>query len=151
MISRIAIFPGSFDPYTLGHHDVVMRALPLFDKIIIAIGQNSTKKKEFALEFMESKINELYKKETKIEVKSYNKLTVDYAKDNGAQFILRGIRNGKDLDYESPIAQTNAKINPEIETVFLITSPEYSMINSTIIREVYKTGEDINQFLPFNI
>ena len=151
MISRIAIFPGSFDPYTLGHHDVVMRALPLFDKIIIAIGQNSTKKKEFELEFMESKINELYKKETKIEVKSYNKLTVDYAKDNGAQFILRGIRNGKDLDYESPIAQTNAKINPEIETVFLITSPEYSMINSTIIREVYKTGEDINQFLPFNI
>lgn len=128
-----------------------MRALPLFDKIIIAIGQNSTKKKEFELEFMESKINELYKKETKIEVKSYNKLTVDYAKDNGAQFILRGIRNGKDLDYESPIAQTNAKINPEIETVFLITSPEYSMINSTIIREVYKTGEDINQFLPFNI
>lgn len=151
MLTRIAIFPGSFDPYTLGHHDIVLRALPLFDKIIISIGKNSTKNKVFSEELMIEKITNLYSKESKIDVKIYSQLTVDYAKENNAKYILRGIRNGKDLDYESPIAQTNSKLNKDIETVFLITSPEYSMINSTIVREIFKTGQDINQFLPFNI
>lgn len=149
MEKKTAIFPGSFDPFTLGHHDIVTRAIPLFDKIIIAIGKNSTKKKIFSEELMETKIADLYKNEQKIEVKTYNKLTVEFAKENDAKFILRGIRNGKDLDYESPIAQVNSKLNTDIETIFLITSPEYSMINSTIVREVYKTGTDVNQFLPF--
>lgn len=149
MEKKTAIFPGSFDPFTLGHHDIVSRAIPLFDKIIIAIGKNSTKKKVFSEELMEAKIANLYKNEEKIEVKTYNKLTVEFANENDANFILRGIRNGKDLDYESPIAQVNSKLNPNIETIFLITSPEYSMINSTIVREVYKTGTDVNQFLPF--
>ena len=151
MSSRIAIFPGSFDPYTLGHHDIVMRALPLFDKIIISIGKNSIKQKVFSEELIIEKLSTLYVNESKIEVKIYNQLTVDYAKDNNANFILRGIRNGKDLDYESPIAQMNSKLNNEIETIFLITSPKYSMISSTIVREIHKTGKDINQFLPFNI
>ena len=114
MNNRIAIFPGSFDPYTLGHHDVILRALPLFDKIIISIGKNSTKKKEFSEELMQEKLNTLYENESKIEVKIYNKLTVEYAEENNASFILRGIRNGKDLDYESPIAQTNSKLNSKI-------------------------------------
>jgi len=151
MSERIAIFPGSFDPYTLGHHDVVMRALPLFDKIIIAIGKNSKKQKVFDEEFMKSKLDELYSNESKIETLIYQKLTVDFAKDCNAKFILRGLRNGTDLDYEKSIALSNKKLDNSIETIFLLTSAEYSMINSSIVREVYKTGRDISSFLPFSI
>ena len=149
--NKIAIFPGSFDPYTLGHHDVVMRALPLFDKIIISIGKNSKKQKAFSEEFMMTKLNELYAHEPKIETKIYQNLTVDFANSCNANFILRGLRNGTDLDYEKSIALSNKKIDNKIETIFLITSAEYSMINSSIVREIYKTGKDISCFLPFAI
>ena len=151
MAERIAIFPGSFDPYTLGHHDVVLRALPLFDKIIIAIGKNSKKQKVFSEEFMKDKLDELYKGNSKIETKIYQKLTVDFAKEENANFILRGLRNGTDLDYEKSIALSNKKLDHKIETIFLLTSAEHSMINSSIVREVYKTGRNINDFLPFTI
>ena len=151
MNERVAIFPGSFDPYTLGHHDVVMRALPLFDKIIIAIGKNSKKQKAFSEELIKNKLDELYRKESKIETQIYQKLTVDFAKDCNAKFILRGLRNGTDLDYEKSIALSNKKLDDSIETIFLLTSAEYSMINSSIVREVYKTGRNIDDFLPFNI
>ena len=148
---RIAIFPGSFDPYTLGHHDVVLRALPLFDKIIIAIGKNSKKQKVFSEEVMKQKLDVFYANESKIETLIYQKLTVDFAREEGAKFILRGLRNGTDLDYEKSIALSNKKLDESIETIFLITSAEYSMINSSIVREVYKTGRNIDNFLPFSI
>ena len=151
MKNRIAIFPGSFDPYTLGHHDVVLRSLPLFDKIIIGIGKNSKKQKVFSEELMKEKLETIYLNEPKIEVVIYQELTVDFAKKHHAHFILRGIRNGTDLDYEKSIALSNKKLDDSIETIFLITSAEYSMINSSIVREVYKTGRNIDQFLPFNI
>jgi len=151
MEQRIAIFPDSFDPFTLGHHDVVLRALPLFDKVIIAIGKNSTKQKVFSEEFMKQKLEGIYGNEPKIEIKIYQKLTVDFAHECGAQFIVRGIRNGTDLDYEKSIALSNKKLNPAIDTVFFITSAEYSMINSSIVREIYKLGRDIASFLPFKL
>lgn len=151
MESRTAIFPGSFDPFTLGHHDIVKRALPLFDKVIIAIGKNSSKTKLFSEDLMQRKLQELYKQESKVEIIIYQELTVSFAKKHNAKFILRGIRNGNDLNYETPIAQTNQKLDAEIETVFLLTSPEYAMINSTILREIHKTGKDISSFLPFTI
>ena len=151
MADRIAIFPGSFDPYTLGHHDIVTRALPLFDKIIIAIGKNSRKTKLFSEEVIAEKLSALYAKDPKVEIHIYQELTVNFASKHGAAYILRGIRNGNDLNYETPIAQTNQKLAPGMETVFLITSPEFSMINSTILREVHKTGEDISRFLPYSL
>lgn len=149
--NRVAIFPGSFDPYTLGHHDVVLRALPLFDKIIIAIGKNSKKQKVFAEEIMKDKLDTLYHNEPKIETNIYQKLTVDFAKEMDAKFILRGLRNGTDLDYEKSIALSNKKLDDSIETIFLLTSAKHSMINSSIVREVYKTGRNVDDFLPFNI
>ena len=151
MSKRIAIFPGSFDPYTLGHHDVVMRSVPLFDEIIIAIGKNSKKQKVFSEELMKEKLEALYQNEPKIKVEIYQKLTVDFAKEMNAKFILRGLRNGTDLDYEKSIALSNHKLNSEIETIFLLTSAEYSMINSSIVREVYKTGTDVSKFLPYSL
>lgn len=151
MNAKIAIFPGSFDPYTLGHHDVILRSLPLFDKIIIAIGKNSKKQKVFPEELMKEKLQKLYEGESKIQIEIYQKLTVDFAKDYSASFILRGIRNGTDLDYEKSIALSNKMLDEKIETIFLITSAEYSMINSSIVREIYKLGRNINDFLPFSI
>jgi len=148
---KIAIFPGSFDPYTVGHHDVVMRALPLFEKVIIAIGTNSKKSKVFSEDLMKEKLSELYSNEPKIDVEVYDSLTVDLADKYGANFILRGIRNGTDLDYEKSIALTNKKLNNKVETIFLVTSAEYSMVNSSIVREVYQLGRNIDEFLPFNI
>ena len=151
MKKRTAIFPGSFDPYTLGHHDVVMRALPMFDEIIIAIGKNSKKTKVFPEDQMKKRLETLYVNEEKISVKIYQQLTVDFAKECNADFILRGVRNGTDLDYEKSIALSNKKLDSNIETVFLITSAEYSMINSTRVREVYKTGRNVDNFLPFEL
>ena len=148
---KIAIFPGSFDPYTVGHHDVVMRALPLFEKVIIAIGTNSKKSKVFSEDLMKEKLSELYSNEPKIDVEVYDSLTVDLADKYGANFILRGIRNGTDLDYEKSIALTNKKLNNKVKTIFLVTSAEYSMVNSSIVREVYQLGRNIDEFLPFNI
>lgn len=144
---KVAVFPGSFDPFTLGHHNLVMRALPLFEKIIIAIGQNSTKQPLFELQKRVNALTNLYKSESKIQIVTFSGLTVDLCKQHDAKFILRGLRNGTDFDYEKAIANMNKKMHKDIETLFLLTDPEHECISSTIVREIQKNSGDISQFL----
>ena len=147
-MNKIAIFPGSFSPFTLGHKSVVDRALPLFDKIIIAIGINSKKNEYFSIEEREKWINEIYKNNSKIKVQFYEGLTVDLCEKVRANYILRGLRDSHDFKYEKNIAQNNKKLNNKIETIFIITPPEISHISSTIVRDIIKNGGDVSQFLP---
>ena len=151
MNKKIAVFPGSFSPYTLGHKYIIDKALPLFDKIIIAIGTNSEKKYFFSEEQRLNWIRDLYQNEPKIEIKTYNGLTVDFCRINNAHFILRGLRNAKDFNYEKEIAQINQTLENSIETIFIITSKEYSHISSTLVREVARYGGDISKFVPDGI
>ena len=148
--NRIAIFPGSFDPFTKGHLDIVERALPLFDKIIIAIGVNSMKKRSFSTDLMLGKIQGLFDSK-KVEVKTYEGLTALFAKSEKADFILRGLRNGIDLEYESPISKTNKLINNNLESVFLISKPELAFISSSIVRDLYRYKQDVSELLPYKL
>ena len=150
-MNNTAIYPGSFSPFTLGHKSVVDRALPLFEKIIIAIGINSEKNEYFSIEEREQWINEIYKNNSKIEVQFYEGLTVDLCEKVGANYILRGLRDSHDFKYEKNIAQTNKNLNDRIETIFIITPPEISHISSTIVRDIIKNGGDVSQFLPSEI
>jgi pantetheine-phosphate adenylyltransferase len=147
-MQKIAVFPGSFDPFTKGHENVISRALPLFDKIIIAIGHNSEKSSFFTLAQRLKMIGNLYQQEERIVLGHYEGLTVDYCKKVGAQYLLRGLRTSADFEYERAIAQINRKMNPEVETVFILAVPEFTPVNSTIIREILKYGGDARQFLP---
>ena len=151
MNSRIAIFPGSFDPFTKGHLDIVERGLPLFDKIIIAIGTNSSKKRSFPTELMVEKIKTLFGTTDKVEVKTYIGLTALFAKEENATFLLRGLRNGIDLEYESPISQANNLVNKELESVFLLTRPEFSFISSSVVRDLHRYGQDVDNLLPYSL
>ena len=150
-MSKIAIFPGSFSPFTLGHKSVVDRALPLFDKIIIAIGMNVEKNEYFSIEERKKWIKEIYKNNSKIKVRFYEGLTVDFCEKVDAKYILRGLRDSHDFKYEKNIAQTNKNLNSDVETIFIITPPEISHISSTIIRDIIKNGGDVSQFLPKEI
>ena len=143
MNKKIAVFPGSFSPFTLGHQYVINRALPLFDKIIIAIGSNSSKEYYFSEEQRIKWVQNIFKNEPKIEIQKYNGLTVDFCKSLNANFILRGLRNSKDFNYEKEIAQVNQTLNNEIETIFIITSAEYSHISSSLVREVAKNKGEL--------
>lgn len=147
---RRAIFPGSFDPITLGHVDIVNRALPLFDEIIIAIGVNSDKKYMFSLEERVNFIKENYKNEPKIKVTTYTGLTTDYCTKMDVDFILRGLRNPADFEFEKAIAQTNRRLS-NIETVFLLTSADTAFISSSIVRDVHRHGGDISSFVPKSV
>ena len=142
-----AVFPGSFDPITLGHVDIIDRALPLFDKIILAIGINLDKKYMFSLEERVRFLEETFKGESKILVKTYNGLTVDFCTKEKAAFILRGLRNTIDLEFEKTIGQTNFRL-AGIETVFLISSPGKSHISSTVVRDIKKHGGDYSILVP---
>lgn len=148
-MDKIAIFPGSFDPYTKGHHDIVCRGLSIFDKIIVAIGHNSQKKRYFEVDQMIDCIQSVFGNKESIEVIKYNQLTATLARKHGANYLLRGLRNTTDFEFENSISQVNRSLNPDLETVFLITSPEYATISSSIIREVHKYGGDITGFLPY--
>jgi pantetheine-phosphate adenylyltransferase len=146
--SKIAFFPGSFDPFTKGHEDIVLRALALFDEVIIGIGQNSSKARYFDLEKIKACIEDTFKGKP-VRVVSYQDLTANVAKEVGAKFIIRGLRNTTDFEYENSISQVNRHINPALETVFLITSPHLAPISSTIIRDLHRYGSSIDQYLPY--
>ncbi len=145
-----AIFPGSFDPITLGHVDIISRALPVFEEIIIAVGINSEKKYMFSLEERVSFIENHFKNEPKITVKTYSGLTTDFCEKMNVLFILRGLRNPADFEFEKAIAQTNRNL-ADVETIFLLTSARTSFISSSIVRDVYRNGGDISAFVPKSV
>jgi len=148
---KIAVFPGSFDPITTGHIDIVQRALPLFDQIIVAIGVNESKKTLFTLEQRMVWLEEVFQNDENIIVDYFQGLTVNFCQKIGAHFLVRGLRNSSDFDYEKTISQVNSTVGDNLETVFLISQPKYSHISSTIVREVIKGGGDASQFLPSEI
>ena len=148
MNPKKAVFAGTFDPITLGHVDIIKRSLPLFDFIIVAIGVNSKKQTLFSLEKRLEWVKNIFANEPKVIVEHYSDLTVSYCRSVGAQYILRGLRNGSDFDYEAHIAQVNKEMAPEIETIFMITSPELSYISSTIVRDLVIYGGDYKKLVP---
>ena len=150
-MKKIAVFPGSFDPFTIGHEAIVRRALNLFDEVIIAVGANALKKGFYLLETRESMIKKVFEHESKIKVDHYEGLTVDYCKKIGAGYIIRGLRTSADFEFERAIAQVNKVMAPGVETVFLLTVPEHSHINSSIVRDIIKNGGDASPFLPVSI
>ena len=150
-MTKIAIFPGSFSPFTVGHQSVVDRTLPLFDKIIISIGINSEKNQYFSIEERLQWIKDVYGNNPKIEIKFYEGLTVDFCKKENANYILRGLRDSHDFKFEKGIAQMNKDLNKEVETIFIITPPEISHISSSIVRDIIKNGGEVSQFLPKEI
>lgn len=151
-MERIAIFPGSFDPFTKGHEDIVLRGLRLFDKVYIAIGYNSTKhNRYFDIDIIVGKIRETFRDHKQVEVIVYNELTASLAERLNAKFLLRGLRNTTDFEYENSISQVNRKLNTNLDSVFLITSPRYAAISSSIIREVHKFGGEIEEYLPYKL
>ena len=147
-MARIALFPGSFDPITLGHVDIITRARTLFDEIRIAVGTNSAKNYLFSLEQRIAWINETFADEDKVKVVTYDGLTVDFALQEGVNFLLRGLRNPADFEFEKAIAQANREMTPELETVFLLTSARFAYISSSIVREVFNYGGDFTKFVP---
>jgi len=152
MAKRIALFPGSFDPFTRGHEDIVLRGLQLFDEIIIAIGYNSQKSvRYFDIDSMMGYIHNTFREYPNIRIHKFSELTAEFARKNGAQFLLRGLRNTTDFEYENSISQVNRKLYKELESVFLITTPQLAWISSSIIREVHKYGGDVSEFLPYKL
>jgi pantetheine-phosphate adenylyltransferase len=147
-MERIAVFPGSFDPITRGHESIIRRAIPLFDHIIIAIGENQEKKSFFTLEQRMIWIKMVFADEHAVSVQSYHGLTVDFCKKMNAKFLLRGLRTSADFEFERSIGQINKNLNPLIETVFLLTTPEYTALNSSIVRDIIRNGGDPSQFVP---
>ena len=150
-MARIAVFPGSFDPVTKGHESVILRALSLFDTIIVAIGNNSTKSYMFPLEKRKGWLQQTFAKHKQVQVEEYNGLTVDFCKNKGASYILRGLRTPGDYEFESNIAQMNKAMQPNIETLFMLTLPEHTAISSTIVRDILKHGGNASQFIPSGI
>jgi len=147
MIKR-AVFPGSFDPITRGHENIIRRALPLFDEIIVAVGLNIEKKGYFKVEDRLNWIKNVFADSPNIKIESYSGLTVDYCREVNASFILRGLRTSADFEFERTVGQVNKKLYPAIETIFLLTMPEFTSINSSIVRDVYKNGGDVSLFIP---
>lgn len=147
-MERICLFPGTFDPLTLGHVDIITRALPLFDKIVVGIGINTSKAPMFSPEQRMNWVNEIFKTEPKVEGAVYEGLTVNFCKKIGAQFIIRGIRYVSDFEYEKTIADANRILDSSIETIFLTGEPKYTSIASTIVRDILRNNGDASHFLP---
>ncbi len=150
-MERTAVFPGSFDPFTVGHESIVRRALPLFDRVIIAVGENSDKKTLFSVETRIRMISKVFEGESRVEVTSFSGLTVDFCRKNKARYIVRGLRTSADFEYERAMGHMNWKMAPEIDTVFLLTSTEHTPVNSTIVRDIIKNGGDASAFVPSSI
>jgi pantetheine-phosphate adenylyltransferase len=147
-MKKIALFPGTFDPITIGHVNIIERALPLFDEIVVGIGHNSSKSTLFPLEKRIQWITEIYKNEPKIRAEIYEGLTVNYCDEINAQYILRGIRNMADFDYEKNIAQMNKIIYPKAESVFLMCDPAFTPISSSVVRDLIRNGGEAGAFVP---
>lgn len=147
----IALFPGSFDPFTKGHYDIALRGSQLFDEIIIGIGNNANKNRYFELDFMQKKIEETFAHIPNIKTAVFEGLTADFASKIGASVLLRGLRNTTDFEYENTIAQANRHVNPQLETVFIITTPSLAFISSSIVRELHKHGSDVSAFVPYQL
>lgn len=151
-MKKVALFPGSFDPFTKGHADIALRAAQIFDEVIITIGYNSKKQNRlFDVDYMITKIGEAFEGQENIKAISYNELTANLAQKLNAKYLVRGLRNTTDFEYENSISQINRRIYPDLETVFIITDPKYAYISSTVIREIHRYGQNINEFLPYNI
>ena len=147
-MQRICLFPGTFDPVTLGHTDIIDRALPLFDKLVVGIGRNTNKEPMFSEDLRLEWLREIYKDEPKVQAMVYDGLTVDCCKKVNARFILRGIRYVNDFEYEKAIADMNRSIAEQVETVFLTCLPQFTSVASTLVRDVLRNGGDVSQFLP---
>jgi pantetheine-phosphate adenylyltransferase len=147
-MKKIAVFPGSFDPFTIGHEAIVRRALSLFDEIIIAVGANALKKSFFPLATRKEMVKKVFQNEPRVRVDHYEGLTVDFCKNSGAGFIIRGLRTSADFEFERAIAQVNKVMAPDLESVFLLTVPEHSHINSSIVRDIIRNGGDASRFVP---
>jgi pantetheine-phosphate adenylyltransferase len=151
MKKRVAIFPGSFDPITIGHEDILKRVLPLFDEIIVAIGKNSSKQNYFELDQRKKWVEQVFNGQPNVRVETYTGLTVEFCKKVKANFIVRGLRTSADFEFEKAIAQNNKMMVPEVETIFILPVPELSAINSTIVRDIIRNGGDATRFVPKGI
>ena len=147
-MKKICVFPGTFDPLTLGHVDIIQRALPLFDQIVVAIGINANKSPMFSSEQRQLWIEDIFKEEEKVSAAVFEGLTVNYCRKIGARYILRGIRYVSDFEYEKTIADANRTLDPDIETFFLTCEPKYTSVASTIVRDIIRNGGDASLFLP---
>lgn len=147
-MQRICLFPGTFDPITLGHVDIIRRAIPLFDRIVVAVGSNAGKAPMFSPEQRLAWIDNIFHDDTRISGAVYEGLTVDYCRKIGARFILRGIRYMSDFEYEKTIADANRALDPGLETIFLTCEPKYTSVASTIVRDILRNGGDASPFLP---
>jgi pantetheine-phosphate adenylyltransferase len=148
---RIAVFPGSFDPLTKGHEEIIRKALPLFDKIYVAIGENANKKYCFPLEKRQQWIQQVFAHEPSVEVVVYEGLTIDFCKKVKAQYILRGLRNPLDFQYEKDIAEANRRLASEVETIFLLSSPELAHVSSSLVRELYHHQGNYSDYVSFEL
>ena len=147
-MKKVAVFPGSFDPFTIGHEAIIRRAMSLFDEIIIAVGTNALKKTYYSLDTRKEMIRKVFKNEPRIKVDHYEGLTVDYCKKKDAGYLIRGLRTAADFEFERAIGQVNMAMAPGIESVFLLSIPEHSFINSTIVRDIIRSGGDASKFVP---
>jgi pantetheine-phosphate adenylyltransferase len=150
-MKKIAVFPGSFDPFTIGHEGIVKRALSLFDEIIVAVGANALKKSFYSVDTRKKMISKVFQNEPRVKIDHYEGLTVDYCRRYNSKFLLRGLRTSYDFEFERAIAQVNKAIAPEIESVFILTVPEHTHINSTIVRDIIRSGGDASKFVPSSI
>ena len=145
---RRAVFPGSFDPITLGHENIIRRAIPMFDEIVIAIGVNGSKKSMFTLDQRIEMLTRVFSNAPSVNVETFSGLTVRFCEKVNAEWMLRGVRNGADFEYERTIAQMTKKLNPSLETVILFTEPEFAPISSTVVRDILANGGDVSSFVP---
>ena len=150
-MNKIAVFPGSFDPLTRGHESILLRALPIFDEIIIALGENPEKKSFFPMKKRIEWLEKVFINEPRISIKKYNGLTVDFCRKMNAGYILRGLRTSADFEFERTIGLMNKALTNEVETIFLLSATEYAAISSSIVREIHKNGGDVSQFIPEGI
>lgn len=150
-MDKIAVFPGSFDPFTVGHESIVRRALALFDRVIIAVGVNAEKKNLFSIDMRLKMISKVFEGESRVEVTRFSGLTVAFCRRYNARYIVRGLRTAADFEYERAMGHMNWKMAPEIDTVFLLTSTEHTPVNSTIVRDIIKHGGDASMFVPASI